>query len=50
MQVWLEKATFRCSDVVMSTNNSYREIAISRGAMLEENVFVVRNGPDPKYV
>jgi glycosyltransferase involved in cell wall biosynthesis len=48
LQVWLEKATFRCSDVVMSTNNSYREIAISRGGMREENVFVVRNGVDPK--
>ena len=47
VQRWLEKATFRCSDVVMSTNNSYREIAINRGAIREENVFVVRNGPDP---
>jgi glycosyltransferase involved in cell wall biosynthesis len=45
-QLWLEKATFRCSDVVMSTNNSYREIAISRGGMDEQDVFVVRNGPD----
>jgi glycosyltransferase involved in cell wall biosynthesis len=48
LQVWLEKATFHCSDVVMSTNNSYRDIAISRGSMREENVFVVRNGVDPK--
>lgn len=47
VQLWLEKATFRCSDVVMSTNNSYREIAISRGGMREDDVFVVRNGPDP---
>jgi len=46
-QLWLEKATFRCSDVVMSTNNSYREIAINRGGMCEQDVFVVRNGPDP---
>src|SRR5207253_2906269 len=36
-----------CSDVVMSTNNSYREIAISRGGMRKEDVFVVRNGPEP---
>lgn len=48
IQVWLEKATFSCSDVVMSTNNSYREIAISRGEILPENVFVVRNGVDPR--
>lgn len=46
-QVWLEKATFRCSDVVMSTNNSYRSIAIQRGGKREEDVFVVRNGPHP---
>jgi glycosyltransferase involved in cell wall biosynthesis len=47
VQVWLEKATFLCSDVVMSTNNSYRSIAIQRGGMREEDVFVVRNGPHP---
>ena len=48
LQVLLEKATFRCSDVVMSTNNSYREIAITRGGMDPDRVFVVRNGPDPQ--
>lgn len=47
-QLWLEKATFRCSDVVMSTNTSYRNIAIKRGGMPSGCVFVVRNGPDPK--
>jgi glycosyltransferase involved in cell wall biosynthesis len=46
MQLWLERATFRCSDVVMSTNNSYRDIAITRGGMDADKVFVVRNGPD----
>lgn len=48
LQLWLEKATFRCSDVVMSTNNSYREIAMTRGGVNKDNVFVVRNGVDPK--
>jgi glycosyltransferase involved in cell wall biosynthesis len=43
--VWLEKCTFRCSNVVMSTNNSYREIAITRGGVRADDVFVVRNGP-----
>lgn len=47
-QVWLEKLTFRLSDVVMSTNNSYKEIAITRGGLAPEDVFVVRNGPDLK--
>ena len=41
---WLEKATFRTSDVVMSTNNSYREIAMTRGGIAKDDVFVVRNG------
>jgi glycosyltransferase involved in cell wall biosynthesis len=47
-QMWLEKLTFRFSDVVMSTNNSYKEIATTRGAQAPEDVFVVRNGPDLK--
>jgi glycosyltransferase involved in cell wall biosynthesis len=45
-QVWLEKMTFRTSDVVMSTNGSYKEIAVRRGGLSPEDVFVVRNGPD----
>jgi len=45
-QVWLEKMTYRTSRVVMATNNSYRELAISRGGLAPESVFVVRNGPD----
>jgi len=48
IQVWLEKATFACADVVMSTNNSYREIAMTRGRKHKDDVFVVRNGVDPK--
>ncbi|MGA9416122.1 MAG: glycosyltransferase family 4 protein [Terriglobales bacterium] len=47
-QIWLEKLTFRFSDVVMSTNNSYRDIAVSRGGLALDDVFVVRNGPDLK--
>jgi len=47
IQVWLEKITFRSSDVVMSTNNSYREIAMTRGGICQDDVFVVRNGPSP---
>jgi glycosyltransferase involved in cell wall biosynthesis len=43
---WLEKLTFYFSDVVISTNDSYKEIAVSRGGLAPENVFVVRNGPD----
>ena len=46
IQVWLEKMTYRFSDVVMATNCTYKELAITRGAMAPEDVFVVRNGPD----
>lgn len=45
-QVWLEKMTFRFSDVAMATNESYRELAVARGGLAREDVFVVRNGPD----
>jgi glycosyltransferase involved in cell wall biosynthesis len=46
VQVWLEKMTFACCDVVMSTNDSYKQIAVTRGGRPPESVFVVRNGPD----
>ena len=45
-QVWLEKLTYRVSDVVMATNESYRALAISRGGLDPRDAFVVRNGPD----
>jgi glycosyltransferase involved in cell wall biosynthesis len=48
VQVGLEKLTYRFSDVVMATNNSYRELAITRGKLSPEDVFVVRNGPDTR--
>lgn len=40
-----ERLTFLASDVSIATNESYREIAKKRGAMREEDVFVVRSGP-----
>ena len=46
IQIWLERLTFRFSDVVMATNSSYKEIAVRRGGLAAENVFIVRNGPD----
>jgi glycosyltransferase involved in cell wall biosynthesis len=38
--------TFKVADVVMSTNHSYKELAVRRGGHAPEDVFVVRNGPD----
>jgi glycosyltransferase involved in cell wall biosynthesis len=45
-QQLLEKLTYRFSDVVMATNESYKELAVKRGGLHPEDVFVVRNGPD----
>ena len=42
------RLTYRFSDVVMATNDSYRDLAVSRGGLDPEDVFVVRNGPDLK--
>ena len=41
----LERWTFRTADVSIATNLSYRRIAIERGRMPPERVFVVRSGP-----
>src|SRR5207249_1232020 len=45
-QVWLEQLTYYFSDVVIATNQSYKEIAVRRGGLDPQNVFIVRNGPD----
>ncbi len=42
----IERRALRAADVVISTNESYRRIAIDRGGVAPQNVFVVRNGPD----
>jgi glycosyltransferase involved in cell wall biosynthesis len=44
--VALERLTFKTADVSIATNESYRRIAIERGGMDPDRVFVVRSGPD----
>ena len=44
--LFFERMTFRCADVVLATNESYRQIAIGRGGKDPKDVFIVRNGPD----
>ena len=46
LMLWLERRTFRTADVCVATNESYRRIAIERGARPPAKVFVVRSGPD----
>src|SRR5262245_9969280 len=41
----LERWTFRTAHMSIATNESYRRIAIERGRMPPERVFVVRSGP-----
>ncbi|MGH8707240.1 MAG: glycosyltransferase family 4 protein, partial [Burkholderiales bacterium] len=41
----LERWTFRTADVSIATNESYRSIALERGGMPPERVYVVRSGP-----
>jgi glycosyltransferase involved in cell wall biosynthesis len=44
---FLERRTHRVADQVISTNDSYRQIAIERSGKDPADVTVVRTGPDP---
>ena len=44
-QLWLEKQTYRHCKFAFVTNESYKKIAIERGGMKPEDVFVLRSGP-----
>jgi glycosyltransferase involved in cell wall biosynthesis len=46
--LWLERRTLRTAKHVISTNESYRQIAIKRGGKPPGEVTVVRTGPDPE--
>jgi glycosyltransferase involved in cell wall biosynthesis len=46
--LWLERRTFRTAKHVISTNESYRQVAIERGGKSPDEVTVVRTGPDPE--
>ena len=42
----LERLNYRTADHVISTNNSYRKVALERGGKPSSAVTVVRTGPD----
>ena len=46
----LERRTHRAADHVIATNDSYREIALTRSGKRAADVTVVRTGPDPKQL
>jgi glycosyltransferase involved in cell wall biosynthesis len=45
MVILFERLTFATADFSIATNESYKEIAIRRGKMDENNVQVIRSGP-----
>jgi glycosyltransferase involved in cell wall biosynthesis len=42
----LERKTFQTADLVVTTNESHKRIAIERGGVAPDDVYVVRSGPD----
>ena len=44
--VFLERMTFAMADISIATNQSYAGIAVQRGKMKPDRVFVVRSGPN----
>ncbi len=46
LMAFFEWLTFKTADVVICTNESYRDIAMRRGGKKREETFVVRSGPD----
>lgn len=43
--LWLERKQFETADAVISTNESYRQVAMERGKRKPEQVTVIRSGP-----
>jgi glycosyltransferase involved in cell wall biosynthesis len=43
---WAERLTYATADIVISTNESHKEVALTRGKKQAEKVFVVRSAPD----
>jgi glycosyltransferase involved in cell wall biosynthesis len=46
LTVAAERRTYGLADVVISTNQSYRDVALTRGGKSRDDVFVVRSAPD----
>jgi glycosyltransferase involved in cell wall biosynthesis len=44
--LFLERRSYRAADLVISTNESYRDVARERGGITDEKSVIVRNGVD----
>jgi glycosyltransferase involved in cell wall biosynthesis len=42
----LERMSFESADVVIATNESHRQVAMERGGVPAERIYIVRSGPD----
>jgi len=45
---WVEWGNLKLANILIATNESYKQIQIDRGGRKPEHVFVVRNGPNQK--
>lgn len=43
---WAERLTYATADLVIATNESHQEIALTRGGKQPDEVFIVRSAPD----
>lgn len=48
--LWLERRTYRAAHRIVSTNESYKAIAVRRGRRRPGHVTVVRSGPDTQQM
>jgi glycosyltransferase involved in cell wall biosynthesis len=46
---WSERMSYRLADAVIACNESYRKLALSRGGVAADGVFIVRNGPREEW-
>lgn len=44
--LYLERGTFACADASLATNDTFKKIAVDRGGMTPDRVWVVRSYPD----
>lgn len=50
MLLLLEQFTFNTADVVITTNETHRRVAIERGHFPADRIFIVRSGPDHRVL
>ena len=49
LQLFFQYMSYKTSNCVISTNESYKKIALNRGNLNPQSIYIVRNGPDTRY-